>query len=373
MKGNVIILSASTGHGHNQVAQTLCYELKAQGYGATIIEPFKEKNKYLDELVSDGYKILATRVPKMFGTMYKLSNRRLMNRSLSNYFKFVLRSKLLELINKHEADMVISTHPLFVKAVSLLKRNGQYAGKVLSVITDYLPHEFYVSDDVDAYIVASNYTKHALIHRGISEDKIHVHGIPIKREFANSVPDVIRSDLFTVLLMGGSMGVTGMKKAFKQLMLIDKPMKIYVVCGRNESMKHTLETYEKYHHDVEVLGFTDRVPELMDKSDVIVSKPGGLTVTESLAKNIPMIIPYCIPGQEQENAEVLVEAGAAIRVDGHKELANTIEDLMDKPVMLEVLRTNIRTISKDHSLDKAIELCMAVCGSFEDMAGMKNA
>lgn len=138
-------------------------------------------------------------------------------------------------------------------------------------------------------------------------------------------------------------------------------------------MKQTLASYETYHHEVEILGFTDRVPELMDKSDVIVSKPGGLTVTESLAKNIPMIIPYCIPGQEQENAEVLVEAGAAIRVEGSRELAYTINGLIDNPVQLEVLKTNIRTIAKDHSLDKAILLCMEVCGSFEEMAGVKNA
>ncbi len=216
MKGNVIILSASTGHGHNQVAKTLQNELTCQGFDVKVIEPFKETNKHLDDFVNDGYKILATRAPRMFGTIYKMSNRSLMNKSISRYTRFVLRNKLMELVLENDTDMVICTHPLFVKAISHMKHIASYQGKIISVITDYLPHEFYVSNDVDAYIVGSTHTKTALIGRGISYDKIHVHGIPIKREFAYSVAKVDRSDRFTVLLMGGSMGVNGMKKAFKK-------------------------------------------------------------------------------------------------------------------------------------------------------------
>ncbi len=100
-------------------------------------------------------------------------------------------------------------------------------------------------------------------------------------------------------------------------------MRIIVVCGNNDTLRLSIE--EKYEEvipnkHIEVLGFTDKIPELMEVSDVIITKPGGLTVTESLAKNIPMIIPYFIPGQEEENAEVLVNAGAAIKVDSINEL-----------------------------------------------------
>ncbi len=156
-------------------------------------------------------------------------------------------------------------------------------------------------------------------------------------------------------------------------MQISAPMKVYVVCGNNSSMRDSLKSYDTYIHDVEILGFTDRVPELMELSDVIVSKPGGLTVSESLAKGIPMIIPYCIPGQEQENADILVESLAAIKVDGSRELAQTLSSLIYNPVQLEVLRTNIKKLSRDHSLDNAVQLCMDVLDGIDEMVGVKNA
>lgn len=373
MKGNVIIFSASTGHGHNQVAYTLKNELELQSFNVRVVEPFKETSPYLDEFVSDGYKILATRAPKMFGTLYKMSNKTYINKSISRYTRHRIEDKLHELLESHETDMVICTHPLFVKAISYMKHTGRFDGKVISVITDYLPHECYVSQEVDAYIVGSSHTKAALIRRGIYTDRIHVHGIPIKREFAFRQVNLVHSEYFTVLLMGGSMGVSGMKKAYKKLMAIQSPMKVYVVCGNNKSMKNTLQYYSTGCHDVELLGFTDRVPELMELSDVIISKPGGLTVTESLAKEIPMIIPYCIPGQEQENSDVLTEAGAAIRVDGSRKLAATVEELMANPMQLEVLKHNIRKIAKNHSLDNAVQLCMDVYGGYDVMAGVRDA
>lgn len=373
MKGNVIIFSASTGHGHNQVAFTLEHELEQQGFVVKVVEPFKETSPILDECVSDGYKILATRAPRMFGRLYKMSNKSYINKPISRYTRHKIESKLGELLVRHETDMVICTHPLFVKAISYMKHVGKFDGQIISVITDYLPHECYVSQDVDAYIVGSRYTKSALVHRGIQARKIHVHGIPIKREFAVRHLNLQRSERFTILLMGGSMGVSGMKKSYKRLMALEEPMKVFVVCGNNKSMRESLSHYDTGIHQVEILGFTDRVPELMEISDVIVSKPGGLTVTESLAKEIPMIIPYCIPGQEQENTDVLVDAGAAIKVDGSRALVSTINELIHNPIQLDILRRNMKKIAKDHSLDNAVDLCVEVYSNYSEVEGVRNA
>lgn len=373
MKKNVIIFSASTGLGHNQVANTLKHELALQGYEVTIIEPFKEKNGYLDGFVSDGYKVLATHAPKMYGRIYSISNKSMMNKSISRYTRHILETRLEEIIDRYEPELIICTHALFVKLISYMKRMKSFKGRILSVITDYIPHEFYVSQEVDAYLVGSKYTKASLELKGIPGDRIHVLGIPIKRAFLECQNDFKKSYKFTILLMGGSMGVVGIKKAFKKLLSSPYMTKIYVVCGNNRNLKKSLEKYESNIHEVEIFGFTDKIPQLMEVSDVIITKPGGLTVTESLAKNIPMIIPYYIPGQEQENAEILIEAGAAIYVESSKRLLNTVVAMIENPKQIEELRINMQKIASDYSLDAAVQLCMNVYDGTNKVVEVKNA
>lgn len=375
MNKRIIIVSASTGHGHNQVADALKLELGQKGYEALVVEPLKEVSKSLNILVSDGYKILATLMPKMYGTIYKISNNETMNKPVAKIFLSALRDKIEELVKTEDAGLIISTHPLIVDVISTLKRDGIIDIPFLSVVTDFLPHQSYINDDVDAYVVGSSYTKNGFVARGISPDKVHVFGIPIKRIFTEDM--VIKKDdnIFTILLMGGSMGVSSIKKALKNLLNVEEELRIIVVCGNNDTLRLSLEEkYEEFipNKHIEVLGFTDKIPELMEVSDVIITKPGGLTVTESLAKNIPMIIPYFIPGQEEENAEVLVNAGAAIKVDSINELDEVVEVLMKDPSKMLWLKQNMGAMSKDHSIDSTIELCINLMNNHITME-KKNA
>lgn len=376
MKKKVIIVSASTGQGHNQVADALKLELVEKGYEALVIEPLKEVGKSLDILVSDGYKILATIMPKMYGTIYKISNNETMNKQVAKLFIGALQDKIEEIVYKEQPSLIISTHPLIVDVVSSLKSENIIDIPFLSVVTDFLPHQSYISDYVDAYIVGSTFTKNGIVARGVSHDKIHVFGIPIKRIFREDVVTDKKEDIFTVLLMGGSMGVNSIKKALKNLVTIEDKLKIIVVCGNNETLKSSIEDkYSGYipNKDIEILGFTNKIPELMELSDVIITKPGGLTVTESLAKNIPMIIPYFIPGQEAENAEVLVSAGAAIKVDSIKELNDVVEVLMKDSSKMAWLKQNMSTLSKDHSIDSSIDLCIKLMENYNHITEIKDA
>ncbi|QUI21542.1 galactosyldiacylglycerol synthase [Vallitalea pronyensis] len=375
MKKKIIIVSASTGHGHNQVADALKLELSEKGYDALVVEPLKEVSKSLDILVSDGYKILATLMPKMYGTIYKISNNETMNKPVAKIFLSALRDKIEELVKTEDAGLIISTHPLIVDVILTLKRDHIINVPFLSVVTDFLPHQSYINDYVDAYVVGSTYTKNGFVARGISPDKVHVYGIPIRRIFTENNVVKKKDSVFTILLMGGSMGVSAIKKALKNLLNIEEELKIIVVCGNNDTLRLSLE--EKYgeyipNKHIEILGFTDKIPELMELSDVIITKPGGLTVTESLAKNIPMIIPYFIPGQEEENAEVLVNAGAAIKVDSVKELDEVVEILMKDPSKIMWLKQNMGTMSKDHSIDSTIDLCIKLINNHMTME-IKNA
>ncbi|PKM51305.1 MAG: galactosyldiacylglycerol synthase [Firmicutes bacterium HGW-Firmicutes-7] len=361
MKKKVLIFTASTGHGHNQVALAMQNEFLTRGCEVSIYEPFKEVSRSLAILLSDGYRVLATKMPKVYGRIYKMSNKQFLGKPVEIFSIKVIEDKLEEIVRNVQPDLVISTHPLIVKAMCSLKRKVKYAGPFVSVITDYMPHKCYLSPLVDAYIVGSQYTKLKVIERGISEDRVFVHGIPIHRAFRECGNTMEKSDQFTVLLMGGSMGLSGMKKVFKELLSIQAPINIIAVCGNNKQLKKSLE--EKYllaetNKNITILGFTNEVSQYMEISDVIVTKPGGLTVTEAFAKNIPIIIPFYIPGQEEENAEMLIDIGVAVKVNGPKELAALIESFIKNPLLIDNLKRNMNLVSIDHSLDSAINLCL---------------
>ncbi len=375
MNNRILIVSASTGQGHNQVAYALNQELSLKGYKVNTIEPLKEVSKSLDTLVSDGYKILATLMPKMFGGLYKVSNKQEINKSVAKLTIKALEEKVGAIIDRENPGLIISTHPLLVKVVGHIKNKKKLNVPFVSIVTDYLPHSFYISEGVDAYIVGSVYTKACVIDKGIDPEKVYVYGIPIKRIFHESHCDSVHKKSFTILIMGGSMGLSSIKKALKYVLRLNRPIKVVVVCGNNKQLRKAIENkYESAIHSktLEVLGFTDQIPILMEHSDVIITKPGGLTVTESLAKKIPMIIPYYIPGQEKENAEVLENAGAAVVIDKIKELNEVIIELMENPIKLYQMKKNMAYIAENHSLDSVLELCDNLICNYNKMEGVHH-
>lgn len=355
----VLILSASTGYGHNQAAASLKSDLEASGYEVRITEPLKTEGRVLETLIDDGYNLLATRLPRMYGKIYKITGYKHINKGIVTFFNKALGNTVDSLIRDYEPDLIISTHALLVNVVSHLKAKGKISQPFIALITDYMAHLFYVNNNVDAYIVASAYTKKTLAEKGIDEAKIFAYGIPIRKEFRN--PKKAKdNDLFTLLIMGGSMGVPSIKNCLKELLEKNSTrMKIIVVCGNNIKLKTELEqNYAGVYKDKEVTiyGFTSEIPELMDQADVLVTKPGGLTVTEAIFKNIPMIIPFFIPGQEEENTEVLTQAGAAIRVHDYTELIDIINKLQANPHLLGEMIKSSQEIARDLRPDNIVSL-----------------
>ena len=355
----VLILSASTGHGHNQAANNLKNELEASGYEVRIAEPLKEEGRVMETLIDDGYNILATKLPKMYGKIYKVTGQKYINKGIITFFNKTLGNTINSLIEDYEPNLVISTHPLLVNVVSYLKSNSKKGLPFIAVVTDYMAHQFYISSFVDAYIVGSSYTKDTLMEKGIAENKIFTYGIPIRREFRE--PRKSRYDeVLTVLIMGGSMGVPYIKQCLEKLVEDnDNDLRLLVVCGSNSGLRKELQ--QKYlgsykGKEITIYGFTSKIPELMDESDVLVTKPGGLTVTEAISKNIPMIIPFFIPGQEEENTEVLVKAGVAVKVKNASELTALIKALQVNRDLLTKMSQKAQEISRALSPDSIVSL-----------------
>mgnify|MGYP001225580256 FL=1 len=374
-----LIVSIATGMGHNQAANCIKSELEAAGYSACIAEPIKD-GRIIDLVINNGFKILAGKMPKMYGRLYKVTERKLLNQGIAKFLNVTLRNILREIIEDHKPDLIISTHPLLVNAVSYVKASGRANIPFIAVVTDYMAHQFYVNKYVDAYIVGSKYTKDTLTAKGVMENKIYTYGIPIRKEFRQprriKPGDSTQNNVFSILLMAGSMGIPRIKKCLKILLKNRHNFRLTVVCGHNQKLKEELE--EKYCQaangkDIIVYGFTDEIAKLMDRSDLIITKPGGITVSEAINKNIPIIIPFYIPGQEEENTEILVKAGVAVSVENISELNKTVDMFYENPALLEKMRLKALEFSRELSPDSIVRLADGLIYEYNSRQHMVHA
>ena len=386
MQKKVLIMSASTGGGHNRAARAIKEELTNKSIdGITIdceiIDSLKIVNGTMDKLISRGYEKSAKYTPKAWGGVYKLTESNLISRNefKDNPLTSLISRKLKKLIEVKKPDLIIGTHPFPMIALSTLKKHSQLSKNnelstftesfhkyyqnldippLITVLTDYTTHSAYIQNEIDYYIAGHEYVKELLIEDGIEAEKIKPYGIPVEKSFlTNRSRETVLSELnldpnkFTVLLMGGSFGAGSIKDTLSELISIDRDFQIIVITGRNKSLKEKLEknlmSYEQsIDKNIRVLGFTDKMNDLLSAVDILVSKPGGLTTTESLLKEVPMIVPYFIPGQEEENLDFLSNCGASLRTSKKYTLSIILKVLIDNPDRIEMTKENIKSIKK---------------------------
>ena len=364
----ILIFSASTGGGHKRAAAALEEKIRSISPSSTVnvVDGLRSIGKVYDKTVCKGYYIMATKTPKVYGKFYKITDRD------NGIYKAVMRSnammaeKLLETIEEYDPDILIMCHPFISAMVSRLKSEGKTNVKAISLITDYDSHRTYISPNIDAYVLAEPQMARKLHEEyGVDESKIYPLGIPTFDKF--TVPgkkeEICRREGLdpnktTVLLMAGSFGVSGVLRFYEQLAQADRDLQLIVITGKNERL------YEKLQDHIAELGtekntkllfFVNNVEDYMHVSDLIVTKPGGLTVTESLACHLPMAIYSAFPGQELDNVKFLISQRAAIFVD--KELgAQQIISLLHSPRMLEEMKENCKRLARPQAAEDIYKL-----------------
>jgi len=365
MTKKVFIFTASTGSGHNLAAQSLEDALSKSGFETRILDAFKESSAVLDRIMSEGYKQLVENAPRFYEQMYKKFNKKTPFREhVFGRMSRLMNPELVPLIQEEKPDLIISTHPFVTRLLGTIKEHADIDIPVLAFVTDYKIHDVYIHKMINAYVVGSEYTKKTMMDLGVSPDIIFPFGIPIRRAFTENKTNTTKNNSKikgTVLLMAGSLGSKNMEKAFSALMKIEKPIRLIVVCGNNEKVFRSIEFLKKVYQSedklVDIYGFVNNIPELMDDSDIIITKPGGLTSTEAIMKNIPMIIPFCYPGQEEENADYLVESGMAIKVKKIKDLTPTLDFLIENQYIIKEMSETMSEESRLHSMEKTVSLC----------------
>lgn len=347
----ILLLTASTGGGHNQAANALSEIYQEQGYQVETMDIFKDANERLDSFMVEGYAFLATKMPKTYGDLYWLANRKTVNKTFCDVIARKVWRSLHKKIQQTDPVLIVSTHPFAVEILAKLKRQTQLRCPYLAVVTDFIAHQTYLSPAVDGYIVGSEWTKRDLMKKGISVDRIHNYGIPTRKEFYQAPKAQTHSKELKVLAMAGSLGLKEMADCLHVLMA-DTQASVTAVCGNNQILYSHLS--QQFHQELEtkrliLYGFTKNIRELMDTHDCIMTKPGGLTTTESILRQIPMIIPFMIPGQEAENTEFLVQEGMAIHVESPEALADQIHQLALYPHRLPLMRARMKATAKTYS------------------------
>lgn len=370
----VLIFYASYGGGHLNAAKSIenCIINNYKYIDVELIDCMKYINKTIEKVTTSAYREMAKKMPWAWGKIYSDSQKGPLAHISSRSNK-IMAIKLLKLLREKQPDLIISTHPFGSQMCSYLKRKGKISAKIATIMTDFAPHDQWLvgNDFTDYYFVAHDKMKQYLISKNIPENKVYVTGIPISNRFLEKFDkkEVLKSFQLsegkqTVLFFGGGefgLGKTKTIQIFEAFVKSTENIQIVAIAGRNQKMKYNFEEVVKTHNKsdaVKILEFTDKVPELMSIADLIVTKPGGLTTSESLASHLPMVIINPIPGQEEENAKFLEEKGIAIWIKKTDDTSNIIKSLFLNPDKLSEMRKNTYLLAHPHSTEAICEILL---------------
>ncbi len=365
----ILILYASAGHGHEKAAKAVAEACRARG-GAQVecVDVLKHTSFGFGARYRALYLFLIQKMAWLWGFFYYLADIRPLYiligplRRVNNHF---FASGVEKLVVESKADVVISAHFMGCEVTAHLKKKGRTQAKLVTIVTDYLPHTFWIEKETDRYCVGSEDTKRDLEKRDVPSEKILVTGIPIEAKFSSAPPrDAVRKSmelnpaLFTVLLTSGGAGVVLLESLVGLLAIQEPPMQLLVVCGTNAKMLERLQKKHRERVNLRFFGFVDNIQELMSAADLVVGKGGGLTITESLAMARPMVLTGAVPGQETRNVVVMVKKGAASRADSLKQVLAMIakyrSDGSFYKKTLDVIEATRRPKAADAVLDAAL-------------------
>ena len=311
----------------------------------------------LNKTVTGGYVYLATKTPKLYGKLYDLTNKDHKFANFVTRLNNIFANKLLPLIDEFRPDIIITTHPFPTEMVSRLKSKKEINIPLICIMTDYAPHKAWISDKVDAYIVANDDMVTKMIAEGVDSRCIYPYGIPVDEVFFEEKEKQLvieelglDKNLPTILMMAGSFGVSNVFDVYENIIDIDLDFQIILVTGRNQKLyNHFEEVIGSSPKKTKLIYFTDEINKFMQASDIIITKPGGLTVTEALACNIPMAVFNAIPGQEEENAEFLLKHNMAVRISDGNSCRAAIVELLKDSEKLEDMKEACKSFDKNDS------------------------
>jgi processive 1,2-diacylglycerol beta-glucosyltransferase len=357
----ILVLSASVGAGHLRAAQAVELALREVAPNAEVrnLDVLQLTNAAFRRIYGKAYLDLVNRAPHVLGYFYDLLDRPSRSgKNRGDRFRLALEKlnlrKFIRLLETEPCDLVINTHFLPAEIIASLRRQKRLSVPQVTVTTDFETHRLWVNQPCEHYFTATEEGAQYLSHWGVPLQDATVTGIPIHPVFSKArerkeclASHGLAGDRPIVMQLSGGFGVGPIEKLYRTLLDVERPIELVTIAGKNAAVKAQLETVRPpERHRTHVLGFTDRIDELMAVADLVVSKPGGLTTSETLARGAAMVIVNPIPGQESRNSDFLLENGAAIKVNNAGTLAYKVDGLLADPSRLARLKANAARLGR---------------------------
>ena len=368
----VLFLSIPTGGGHHQAAKAMeTYFKDRSDVECKMLDIAENVNSLLAEAVSKGYILTTTVTPKIYGSLYDFFDLRPNpSTEASSTMKFLstgFRKKLYAYIKEFRPDVIVSTHLFVTITLNRIAKHHPMPAKLISIVTDFTLHPTWEQARSDYYITASELLSYQALKKWGTVEHVLPLGIPIHPKFAQKLSsDEARRMLgienkFTVLIMMGSMGYgTHTTEIIKKLDTLEEDFQILMVCGSNKKLKSKIDRM-KLKKKIITYGFVDNVNVLMDAASCIITKPGGLSTSEALAKEIPILMLDPIPGQEDRNKEFMLNNGIALYLSESFGVDEAVYQLIHSPFKRQQLIQNAKHFAKPNAARDLGELILSLC------------
>ncbi len=358
-----LILTVSAGQGHNSTANAVKTAFSADGNECKIIDIGYTANKIVGYGIDKGYLFSVRFFSGVYSRIYsKLLNRKKGRKDVTVQTAKYISKKLEEVILAYNPDVVICTHVFAGMVISDYIISGKLKAKTFGILTDFTLHPYWEeTTELDYIVIPSDELADECIKRGYKEEQILPFGIPIQQKFSEvQLKSKARAmlelsdDKPVVALMSGSMCYGGVTETVKALDKLDADFQIIAVCGN--AKKELKKLYkERFNHKVIKLGYTNKVNIVMDASDVIITKPGGLSTSEALSRYLPMILTHPIPGHEERNLEFISGLGAALSVTKEKPVDMALYEFLTDSSLSESMREAAMKLGKHCAAEKLFE------------------
>lgn len=375
----VLILSVTAGYGHHATAKAISDELANKGASVHTLDVYAYVSSVVKTTIDKGYLFSSKHLQTLYRLIYQLAENGQKGYyssdtapSIINIVNALGASSFAKVIAGYNPDVIVCTHVFAAQMVDeLKKRKKLHDIMTFGIVTDYTLHPYWeIVPQIQYIVTASELLTYRCEKRGIHEDRVLPFGIPVHPKFNQTLSreDAVKQlginpKLPTILMMGGSMGYADNLKNLQKILSLGFPLQILCVCGNNKKQFLQMEQFSAHYNGsciIHSYGFVDNVDVMMSASDCIITKPGGLTISEALAKNLPMILVDPIPGHEERNAEFLTNNGTAMLITKSFSIDEAIYYLYKAPNRIESMRNTMKEIAHPDASQKLADYILNI-------------
>jgi processive 1,2-diacylglycerol beta-glucosyltransferase len=340
----ILFLYATNNSGHQKAAEAIQESLRqiAPRVDTSQLDFFTSNYPVLGRFIFKMYIEVMQSIPHAYNYLYDNPQLAQMTAELRQFFSILNVPRLHKVLREYRPHAIVCTQAIPAGFLSLEKGKGTIDIPLLATITDFVANPYWPDRHINCYFVPNDEIKKQLVQRHIPSERIQVTGIPVNAAFHHQSPQLrirtqlgLRSDLPTVLIMGGSHGLGRIHEAVAGLRASNARLQMIIVTGHNRMLYRTLKKHFMHDESMLILSVVKNIASLMDAADLLISKPGGLTSAEAMAKGLPMLILSPLPGQEERNAAYLVHNGIGERCDDTADLPHMVNNLLHHPQKLK--------------------------------------